>query len=235
MSKGLTTAQLAEISKNEVKTRTLLTITPRTNPPEVIRILENDTLASFEYDGETYLAGMVKRGKIESSMQGGPQKCNIKISNINRHYSSIIVDYTDVLTNARCSIDEVIYFPPGHSTLLLEDGSGSLLLEDGSYLLLEDDHVIGDAVNVFEGYINNIKLNETVFSFDVERILGGYSTQSPNTTFDVNCQWVFKDERCQYSGGETTCDKTLTACQTRSNVVRFGGYPSIPAELVIKG
>lgn len=209
MSKGLDSNQKTEIATHEVKTRILLTLTINNTTQDVIRIIENDTLTSFDYGGDTYLAAMVKRGKIESRMEGGPQKVNIKISNINQAYSNIIANEGDVLTNSKCVVEEVIF--------------------DGL------DSVIGSAINIFEGFVNNVKLSETEFSFDVERMLGGYSTQSPNTTYDVNCQWVFKDQRCQYSGIETTCDKTFTSCQARSNAARFGGYPSIPQELIIRG
>lgn len=208
MSKGLNINQKNKIALSEVKTRILLTITLNNTEQDVIRIIENDTLYSFEYNQNTYLAAMVSRGQIESKLEGGPQKVNIKISNINQAYSSIIANDGDVLTNSRCSVDEVIFDA--------------------------QNNIVGDAINIFEGFVNNIQLTEVEFSFDVERILGGYSTQSPNTTFDVNCQWGFKDIRCQYSGGETSCDKTFTACQARSNETRFGGYPSIPQELIIK-
>ncbi len=208
MSKGLNTNQKNEIAENEVKTRILLTLIINNAEQDIIRIIENDTLSSFEFGGNTYVAAMVRRGQIESRMEGGPQKVNIKISNINQAYSSIIANEGDVLTNSTCVVEEVIFD--------------------------DEDNTIGDAINVFEGYVNNVKLTETEFSFDVERILGGYSTQSPNTTYDVNCQWVFKDARCQYSGGESTCDKTFSACQARANETRFGGYPSIPQELVIR-
>ncbi len=209
MSKGLDNNQKTEIASNEVKTRVLLTLTVNNTAQDIIRIIENDTPGSFEYGGNTYVAAMVKRGQIESRMEGGPQKVNIKISNINQAYSNIIANEGDVLTNSACVIEEVIF-----------DGENS---------------IVGDSINIFEGFVNNVKLTETEFSFDVERILGGYSTQSPNTTYDVNCQWVFKDTRCGYSGGETACDKTFSACQARSNETRFGGYPSIPQELVIRG
>jgi phage-related protein len=233
VSKGLTAEQIAQIIKTEAKTRILLTLTLRDSESTVVRILENDTLSSFQYGGETYLAAMVSRNDIESKIEGGPQKVNIKISNINQYYANLIATEGDVLTNSTCKIEEVIYFPPGHDTLNLES-TGALLLEDGSYVLLENDYIVGSAINIYEGYINNVKLTASEFTFDVERILGGYSTQSPNTTFDVNCQWGFKDSRCKYSGIVTTCDKTLTTCQNLSNHGNFGGYPSIPQELVIR-
>lgn len=71
----------------------------------------------------------------------------------------------------------------------------------------------------FEGYINNIELTAVYFKFEVERVLGGYSTLSPNATYDVNCQCrKFKDERCGYTGTETACDKTHSRCKALGNI-----------------
>jgi phage-related protein len=237
MSKGLSNNQKAEISKNEVKTRILVTITLNNEAHEVVRILENDTIGSFTHNGNVYFSAMVKRSKIESRMEGGPQKCGVTISNINRAYSQILVaeaEKGDSLTNSRCVIQEVIFYD--NEDLLLLDDTSELHLENGNSIYLEAfDSVLDNAVTIFDGYINNVQLTETEFTFDVERILGGYSTQSPNTTYDVNCQWIFKDERCQYSGAEMFCDKTFSSCLARGNETRFGGYPSIPSELVIRG
>jgi phage-related protein len=41
------------------------------------------------------------------------------------------------------------------------------------------------------------------------------------------CRWRFKSTECGYSGGETTCDKTLAQCRLRSNSARFGGFPGV--------
>lgn len=265
MSKGLNSSQKTEIGKNQVKTRTLLTITE--NNEDVIRIIENDVLTSFIYDGNTYLGAMVRREPIESRIEGGPQRVNIKISNIGKSYSNIIATEGDVLTNSRCVIEEVIFngFPAdwqGATSYSADDYISPVVknsyiyqcttagttgseepewptsidstVSDGTAVWTCKSPLIGDPVNIFEGYINNVQLTDSLFTFDVERVLGGYSTFSPNTTYDVNCQWIFKDSRCQYSGEETTCDKTFSACQARSNEIRFGGYPSIPSELVIK-
>lgn len=87
--------------------------------------------------------------------------------------------------------------------------------------------IIDDPVLLFEGSINNLQMSQTYCAFSVERPLYSYTTVSPNMTYDVNCQFKFKDGRCQYSGTETKCDKTLARCQALGNVTRFGGYPSI--------
>jgi len=38
-----------------------------------------------------------------------------------------------------------------------------------------------------------------------------------------HCDWIFKGAECGYTGAETTCDKSLKACQAYSNSVRFSG------------
>jgi len=42
-----------------------------------------------------------------------------------------------------------------------------------------------------------------------------------------NCRFRFKSTECGYSGTETDCDKTLAACRSFNNSVRYGGFPGI--------
>lgn len=206
MAKKLTEQQQNEIKKQELKTRNLVTIYLDDIP---LRLLENDTLTSFTHNGETYLAGIVKRGEISTSMDGAAEKVEITISNIWQEISSIIATQGDTLTNRKCKLETVIF-----------DGDSNSL--------------IGEPVHLFEGYINNIELTAVYFKFEVERVLGGYSTLSPNATYDVNCQCrKFKDARCGYTGSETKCDKTLVRCKELGNVGNFYGFPSLPQEMVI--
>ncbi len=39
----------------------------------------------------------------------------------------------------------------------------------------------------------------------------------------------FKGTRCQYTGGETKCDRTLARCRQLNNSVNFGGFPGVGA------
>jgi phage-related protein len=202
MPKNLTNNQIQEIEKSELKTRILVTIDLDDAP---LRLLENDTLQVLNIDGKDYVAAMVKRGDIETSMGGTLERVNITISNILQEISGLIAREGDTLTNRKCIIEEIIF-----------EGDTSTIIDD--------------PVLLFEGVINNIQLTAVAFSFDVERVLGGYTPVGPNTTYDVNCQWKFKDARCQYSGTENPCDKTLGTCRIKE---RFGGYPSIPKQMVI--
>lgn len=209
MSKGLSNDQKTAISSDEVKTRILITLEINNDDNDVIRILENDTIELFEYNGLVYIGGRVKRSNIETHLESATEKCNVNISNINQTIGSIIANEGDVLSGSICTIEEIIY-----------DTSANI--------------VIDDAIELFKGTVNKIKLDYKEFSFDVERTLGGYNYDAPRTSYDISCQWVFKDERCGYTGGLTTCDKTFTSCQTRGRQTSFGGYPSIPTEMVRK-
>ena len=208
MPKNLTNEQIEAVSKPEVKTRNLLYI--KIDDDRSIRILENDTITGLEINGEQYFAGMVKRGDLQTSDSNEIEKVEITISNIWQEISGIIANEGDILTNKDCVITEVIYD-------------------------VESNAFVGQPVLIFAGKINNLKLNVSTFVFDVERSMGGYSTSSPNATYDVNCQCrKFKDERCGYTGTETKCDKTLGSCIALGNYANFYGFPTIPQNMVVR-
>lgn len=209
MGKGLSDNQKTAVSSNEVKTRLLVTLEVNNNDGDVIRILENDTIELFEYNDLVYVGSLVKRSSIETDLESATEACQVTISNIDQAISSIVANEGDVLTNSVCRVEEIIYDTTS-------------------------DTVIGDAIELFSGVVNKIQLNYKEFIFTVERTIGGYNYDAPRTSYDVSCQWVFKDERCGYTGSLTTCDKTFTACAARGRQTSFGGYPSIPVEMVRK-
>jgi len=55
-----------------------------------------------------------------------------------------------------------------------------------------------------------------------------WTTRFPrNRLLKDYCRWRFKSTECGYSGGESTCDKTMTQCRLRSNSHRYGGFPGV--------
>ncbi len=44
-----------------------------------------------------------------------------------------------------------------------------------------------------------------------------------------SCNWKFRSAECSYLGTWTVCNRTLAACQIRSNSTRYGGFPGIGA------
>ena len=52
--------------------------------------------------------------------------------------------------------------------------------------------------------------------------------QIPTLRASHECPWIFKGRECRYAGSDTTCTKTITDCQAKSNQGRFGGFIGIP-------
>lgn len=198
MGKNLTTNQKEQIAKSALKTRRLITIELETP----FRILENDSTGSITINGNTYYTKLVKTSEVQGSLDGNSEKIDVIISDIGQDFAGLIATDGDVLTNTNCKIEQVIF-----------DGDTSTIVDT--------------PILLFEGLINNLQMAQNYCAFSVERPLYSYSTVSPNMTYDVNCQFKFKDGRCQYSGTETKCNKTLSRCQALGNVTRFGGYPSV--------
>ena len=88
-----------------------------------------------------------------------------------------------------------------------------------------------DAFIDFTFYIDTYTANESVVDFKLSSRFDLLDVKLPLGTYNRNfCRWRFKSTECGYSGAETTCDKMKQTCRdTMDNVLRFGGFPSIPA------
>ena len=54
------------------------------------------------------------------------------------------------------------------------------------------------------------------------------SEMPTRTMFQRYCRWTFKDSNCQYSGIDTTCNRTFEECKdNKQNILNFGGFPGI--------
>jgi len=76
--------------------------------------------------------------------------------------------------------------------------------------------------------VDSSVLNNYVISFN----LGASNLMNyrlPNDVYTRNfCRFAFKDDNCQYSGTEISCNGTVARCRELENALRFGGFPGIP-------
>lgn len=91
---------------------------------------------------------------------------------------------------------------------------------------LDDETVSIEDIYYIDSYISDMKnvsftLTSKFDLLDVEIPFRKYSR--------TYCAWKFKSTECGYSGGESTCNRTLQRCRELENVLRFGGFPSVPA------
>lgn len=202
------TNPLSEYDKDEIIPRKLLKIELEGGD---INILDNETLDALLYDGVEYVGAPLEHGNITKDDNSAVNKLEIKLSNIGLGISSIIGNRGDVISNA-----------PATLTMVL--------------LNVNTNEIISGAVAViFAGRCNNLTLDNEYAKMDIETPIGGFEYNCPVIKYRTSCQVRrFKDVRCGYNGLETSCDRTLTRCKALGNQANFRGFPSIPAETVIK-
>lgn len=205
MGKGLEKSAPALLEAGAAKEISVRTLVSIYLDDEVLRFVGNDT-EDLVFEGNLYKAASIDRGEIKTSTDGETESVTLTMSNKWLEWAQYFAARGNKCNNRRCVIEEVF-------TDLLEEG----------------------AVWQFEGILNSPKMSASQFEIEVVRHLGDYSAESPNMTYDPNCQYrMFKDARCGYTGAETTCDKTMSRCKELGNVTRFGGHPSVPYEMVIR-
>lgn len=196
-----------KITSDELIARKLFTISLLGDGGEIC-ILENDTFEKLTIGGKTYLAGPLKVTDVVKN--DNFEYIQVSISNVGAALSGLVGQKGDIITGAKCLLEEVF------------------LGDDGSV-------ITNRAYPLFVGQANNLAISQERVTIDVEAVLGAYVAISPNMTYGVNCQWrKFRDCRCVYNGSETFCDKTMTRCEELGNLANFGGFPSLPREQVIR-
>ncbi len=199
---------LSEVEKDEIIPRKLLKI--ELTGGDVL-ILDNETLDVLIYNGDTYIGAPLSHGQITKDDNSAVNKLSIEVSNVALQISGIIANRGDVINNA-----------PAVLTLVFLDLSTNNIINDYSQTL-------------YAGKCNNLELNYETAKMDIETQLGGYELQAPVMKYRTSCQVRrFKDCRCRYSGNLTTCDRTWAQCQARNNTANFRGFPSIPAQTVVR-
>ena len=200
---------LSETEKDEIIPRKLLKIELEGGS---IMIIDNETLDVLNYNGDTYIGAPLTHGEIQKDDNSAVNKLSIELSNVALSISGIIGNRGDVITNA-----------PAVLTLV--------------FLNTKTMQIINGLTEViYIGRCNNIELDYETAKMDIETELGGYEIQAPVMKYRTSCQVRrFKDCRCRYSGTEfNSCDRTWASCEKRKNTANFRGFPSIPAETVIK-
>ncbi|MDO5304665.1 MAG: DUF2460 domain-containing protein, partial [bacterium] len=190
---------LSEVEKDEIIPRKLLKIELEQGS---VYILDNETLESLEFNGETYIGAPLTHGEIKNDDNSAVNKLEIELSNVNLGISGIIGNRGDVITNAFAVLTLV-------------------------FLNVNTNELISNCQKVlYSGRCNNLSLDFEKATIDIETELGGYEKLAPMIKFRPTCQVRrFKDCRCGYSGEATTCDRTFQRCSDLGNASNFRGFP----------
>lgn len=199
---------LEESEKDEIIPRKLLKIELEGGS---VYILDNETLESFTFEGETYLGAPMSHGEIKNDDNSAVNKLDIELSNVSLAISGIVANRGDVITNSFAVLTLV-------------------------FLNINTNELIGGMQKIlYSGRCNNLSLDYEKASISIESELGGYDKIAPIIKYRPTCQVRrFKDCRCGYSGEEINCDRSFARCSQLGNTLNFRGFPSCVLETVIK-
>lgn len=210
LSANLITASQAETNQFRMLVTIFLDGDPETN---TIYLCANDTgnITFPASGGNVYEAVNITRTDIQTTLTGqsSEERVTLTLSDVDATIAAYVAVNGNKFHNRRCLIQEV----------------------DLDYLTNPLD-----IITVFDGVMDKLRFTIGTYQVDVIRQLSTYAQVTPFMNYSPMCQWKkFKDTKCAYTGAGTTCDRTLTQCQAYGNSLNFGGHPSIPNEMVIRG
>lgn len=199
---------LSEVEKDEIIPRKLLKIELDEGS---VYVLDNETLESLEYNGETYLGAPLKHGQIKNDDNSTVNNLQIELSNVDSTLSALVANRGDVITNAFAVL-----------TLVFLNVNTNQLISGMQKVL-------------YSGRCNNLSLDFEKATMTIDSELGGYDKLAPVIKYRPTCQVRrFKDCRCGYSGSASSCDRSFSRCKELNNTLNFRGFPSCVLETVIK-
>ena len=155
------------------------------------------------FDGQTYTRFPMSHEYVGENTQGEIPVLKIKVSNVSRYMQAFLEQYDF------CGLKVKI-------TLVWANQ------------LAETDAKMDDIY-----YIDSYSADENAVEFNLTGRFDVLDVTIPARKYSRNyCGWKFKSTECGYSGGETTCNKTLSRCRVLANQERFGGFPSVPSRRV---
>lgn len=203
MSVGINNAIANYLAGEQVNSKLLVVI--KLSETEIYRFIADDDVESVDINGETYMATPITIGTREENSDNSLENLDITLSNKRQVWAAIAANRGNAFLGKTCTLYQ--WFP---------------------------EYPDEPPVKMYTGILNEIKMTMNEFKATITRVLGDYEQQAPLMTFQVNCQYVFKGDKCKYSGTKyTTCGKTVDECMARGNILRFGGFPSVPEEFLI--
>lgn len=200
----LTISTVAMEEKNKIASKSVFFVALEITIPsfaETVKIASIDE--DITWDGSVWQKFPININEIVETA-GEVPKVSASISNVNRIFESYLQQY-----DAYCK--ENGYEPITVKLYVLN----SLNLDDPTPEVTYDFTLEKSATSseqiTFELGTNN-----------------PYNRRCPQQRILKNqCRFIFKSTECGYSGGETSCNKTLLRCRELSNSSRYGGFPGV--------
>ena len=154
---------------------------------------------SYESRGFSFDNIVFSNGKIVDSF-------DVTLDNVDRYLTTSFVDGT----------------PTGGSAKV------QLILLDLDYHIIEAG-TYSDGLTLFDGIIDSWEMDDNNIKMVIVTEFNKWNKKTLNKQ-SASCRWKkFKGDECQYSGGETWCDRTWSRCSDLHNTANFGGERWLPS------
>ena len=88
--------------------------------------------------------------------------------------------------------------------------------------------IIAEPFMLFTGEIDSFTIDESELLLMIASPFSKWSHKS-HGKHSSSCRWkVFKGTECQYSDGQTWCDRSYSRCEVLNNTIHFGGFKYLP-------
>ena len=185
----------------------LLTLTLPSPDNTVFRIVPNTEDIVFQ--GATFTAFPVQIELPKETNSGEIPSISLQVSNVTR----VLQGHLEALNGGLGSTVELIIVNAG------------LLSEDYAELTMEFEVLQATCtaqwVTLKCGASNPLRRR-----FPADKYFAGHCNWQFNSPA-VRSAGLHIGDECAYAGSDTTCDRTLAACEAKSNAPRFGGFPGL--------
>jgi len=158
------------------------------------------------FDGQTYSKFAVTHGSISENLEGKIGRVNLEIGNVDRNIQYYLENWNG-LRDAQVNILQVF----------------------------QDELTDPQVVDTMTFFVSSVSVKTATATFVLTPKYDAFTIQLPRRIFHRGyCSHLFKGDGCAYSGGESSCNKSLQRCVELGNVHRYGAFPAIPQKSVYK-
>jgi len=205
---SLSLNSLAIEEKNKLSTDSVFLVALKIDIPglaDPVRVINNSE--NFIWKGETWIAFPFTIDELSDQAGKEIPTVTISLSNVNRVMEIYLEQYdTYIKTN-------------GFSPITVE------ISVINTAVIAVNGNADAEVTHYFQ--LRQPKTNSKTATFILSADNPFMRRFPQNRILKNHCRFIFKDVRCQYSGVETSCSKTLTRCRELNNSLHFGGAPGV--------
>jgi phage-related protein len=170
--------------------------------PTYVHVVKNTENITWPTGGQVWQAFPFDIEPIPAEGKGEVPKVEVSVSNVTRALEIYVLAYDTYIKTA------------GFDPIIVD------------LYLINSKNLASATPEVWHQFeLKSPKMTATMATFTLGAS-NPYSKRFPqDRILKDHCRHRFKDSRCKYVGGGSTCSKTFAACTAYANTLNYGGFP----------